>query len=87
VPEGEVFPAADEGASFSAFGGGAGGFRLGGALVRGVRMGFGVVWGRKGGRTGVKGGVAKDGVGSRVDSADAPVSPLRSAPSPLDLRR
>ena len=37
--------------------------------------------------TGVRGGELKVGVGSRVDSAAAPVSPLSSAPRPLDLRR
>ncbi len=37
--------------------------------------------------TGVKGGELKVGVGSRVESAEAPVSPGRSAPRPLDFRR
>ena len=37
--------------------------------------------------TGVRGGELKVGVGSRVDSAEAPVSPRSSAPRPLDFRR
>ena len=37
--------------------------------------------------TGVKGGEANVGVGSSVDKADAPVSPLSSPPRPLDFRR
>ena len=37
--------------------------------------------------TGVKGGELKVGVGSRVERAEAPVSPRGSAPRPLDLRR
>ena len=36
---------------------------------------------------GVRGGEVNVGVGSRVDSAEAPVSPRSSSPSPLDLRR
>ena len=38
-------------------------------------------------RTGVKGGELKVGVGSRVDSAEAPVSPRGSAPKLLGIRR
>ena len=37
--------------------------------------------------TGVKGGELKVGVGSRVERAEAPVSPRGSAPRPLDFRR
>jgi hypothetical protein len=37
--------------------------------------------------TGVSGGELKVGMGSSVESADAPVSPLNSAPRPLDFRR
>lgn len=37
--------------------------------------------------TGVKGGELKVGVGSRVERAEAPVSPGSSAPRPLDFRR
>lgn len=37
--------------------------------------------------TGVKGGELKVGVGSRVEKAEAPVSPRGSAPRPLDFRR
>lgn len=36
---------------------------------------------------GVKGGELKVGVGSRVEKAEAPVSPRGSAPRPLDFRR
>ena len=37
--------------------------------------------------TGVRGGELKVGVGSSVESAEAPVSPRSSSPRPLDLRR
>ena len=37
--------------------------------------------------TGLAGGELKEGVGSRVDSAEAPVSPRSSAPRLLDFRR
>ena len=37
--------------------------------------------------TGDKGGEAMVGIGSNVDTAGAPVSPLISEPSPLDFRR
>ena len=36
--------------------------------------------------TGVNGGELKVGVGSRVERAEAPVSPRRSAPRPPDFR-
>ena len=36
--------------------------------------------------TGVRGGELKVGVGSSVESAEAPVSPRSSAPRPLDFR-
>ena len=38
-------------------------------------------------RTGVKGGEMNVGVGSRVERAEAPVSPRRSVPRLLDFRR
>lgn len=37
--------------------------------------------------TGVGGGEGNFGIGSKVDTAGAPVSPRMSAPSPLDFRR
>ena len=37
--------------------------------------------------TGVGGGEENFGIGSKVDTAGAPVSPRMSAPSPLDFRR
>ena len=40
-----------------------------------------------GDNAGDKGGEVNRGVGSRVESADAPVSPLSSAPRLLDIRR
>ena len=36
--------------------------------------------------TGDAGGVPKVGMGSRVDRADAPLSPLRSCPTALEVR-
>lgn len=39
------------------------------------------------GPVGVKGGELKAGMGSRVESAEAPVSPRSSSPRLLDLRR
>lgn len=47
---------------------------------------FGQRWDRLGGPTGDSGGEVKVGVGSSVDSADAPVSPRSSPPRLLEFR-
>lgn len=83
MSEGEVFPSAEEAAGFSTFGY-AGNFGLGVALEaristmapRGVAA-----------PTGDSGGEEILCMGSNVETAGAPVSPLISAPSPVDFRR
>lgn len=79
MAEGKVFPPAEEGADFPTLG-------LAGHLTQGVtlwtRMHINFCFTRM--RyllTGVKGGE----FGSSVDNAAAPVSPLNSAPRPLDF--
>ena len=79
MAEGKVFPPAEEGADFPTLG-------LAGHLSHGIalwtRMQISCCFTRM--RyllTGVKGGV----FGSSVDNAAAPVSPLSSAPRPLDF--
>ena len=93
VAEGEVFPSAEVGAGFSPFGVESCGFAVGWALEGEEEEAESAESGGKGQEgegkdcTGVKGGDAKVGVGSRVERAEAVLSPLSSAPSPLDFRR
>lgn len=79
MAEGKVFPSAEEGADFPTLG-------LAGHLTQGValwtRMHISFCFTRMEYLlTGVKGGE----FGSSVDNAAAPVSPLSSAPRPLDF--
>lgn len=79
MAEGKVFPPAEEGADFPTLG-------LAGHLTQGVALWTRMHVSCRSTRmryflTGVKGGE----FGSSVDSAAAPVSPLSSAPRPLDF--
>ena len=91
MAEGEVFPAAEVAPCFSPFGVETGGLAVGGSLPGGVSGVRGMTrrWPRdlREVHTGVRGGDAKVGVGSRVERAAAELSPLSSAPRLLDFRR
>lgn len=86
MAEGEGFPAPEVRASFPSFGMQAGNFALGITLdrdrqFRALECLYENLTGDRAGETG------KVGVGSSVDNAEAPVSPLNSAPRLLDFRR